>query len=186
MARAESGVIGLVLALAIMVGTKAEAGPGPDLEVLMVGKAYSGQAYGTPDSSGRTGSVFEGLSFKVKISEPLDCDQVDIVSRDSRIGEMHVLGGGETGLLTFKKAIPDTAFHLYKRPAVGQPETYEIADLPVWPARKWLWKPEPRIEDAKSKWKAENYIGTYVVEQANAETARTLYSISQVKGDDEE
>ena len=186
MARAESRVIGLVLGFAVIVGIFAQAGAGPDLEVLMVGKSYSGRAYGSPDSTGRTGSVFEGPSFKVGISESLGCDRVNIVSNDSKIGVMHVLGGGKTGLMTFTRGLPDTTFHLYKQSAPQRPETFDTANLPIWPARKWQWKPESEIEDVESKWEAEDYIGTYVVEEVHTAVGGTLYGISQLKGDDEE
>ena len=182
----KSGVVGLFLAFAAMAGILVPAVASPDLEVLMVGKSYVGRAYGAPDSTGQAGSVFEGYSFKVRISEVLDCDHIDIVSGDSCIGEMHVLNDKETGFMMFRKSMPESSFHLYRRQAPPQPGSFHTAYLPVWPERKWGWRPESEGENKVRKWKPENYIGTYVVERRDTVMSRKTYAIRQVEGDDPE
>jgi hypothetical protein len=182
----ESGVAGLLLFLATVAAMLGRAVAGPDLDVLMIGKSYAGRAYGTPDSTGQTGSVFEGYSLKVRFSEALDCDRLDIVSGDSAIGEVHVLNDKITGLLTFRKSMPGSPFHLYRWEAPPRPESIYTAYLPLWPERKWLWRPEGESKEEERRWKPQNYIGTYVVEPVDTDTPWGSYAIRQVEGDDPE
>jgi hypothetical protein len=178
--------LGLLLAFMVGIAMLVPALAGPDFEVLMVGKSYVGKAYGAPDSTGQIGSVLEGYSLKVRILEALDCDHIDIVSGNSCIGEMHVLNDKETGFMTFRKSMPGSSFHLYRRQAPPRPEVFHTDYLPTWPERKWRWRPESEDDKEVRRWKPKDYIGTYVVEQRDAVMPRKIYAIRQVEGDDPE
>jgi hypothetical protein len=176
--------VGLLLALTAATGILLPAAAGPDLEILLIGKSYVGRAHGAADSTGQNGGVFEGYSFKVGISEALDCDHISIVSGDSSIGEMYILNDGKTGFMTFRRSIPESSFHLYRRQSPPQPESFRTAYLPSWPERKWYWRPESVAQAELRRWKPEDYIGTYVIEKKDTNMPAKAYVIRQVEGDD--